>query len=167
MMSPVSRLEYCFQNSWSRSRMSSVSVRQRLAVDLHDDAEGRSGTGYIQSSGKLSSTKNSFLGLWSKITLVSRPLMFITATWPETCTRFSVDMHVFTSSPRLQLVELHAPLGVRHVFLEAALRILGRGRVDLAVRVDAAQAAGRFPSGRPPPAAAGSAGCGSSSAGSA
>src|SRR5688572_24668197 len=52
--------------------------------------------GYIHFSGKLSSTKNSFVGFRSKMTLAKSALMAMTATCPETCTRLSITR---TSSP--------------------------------------------------------------------
>ena len=161
MMSPVMRLEYCFQKSWSRLNTSSRQRGQRLAVDLHDDAEGRQ-VGIHPVQGKALLDEELVLGVVVEDDLGEQAVDGHDGDLAGDLDLVVNDRDVFAG---LELAELHAPLGVGHVVLETALRILGRGRCRSRGPDRPRPGSWRSPSGRRPRAAAGSGGCACGSAG--
>ena len=114
--------------------------RQRLAVDLHDDAKGRQIRIHpVQRKAFLD--VELVLGVMVEDDLGEQAVDVHHGDLAGDLHPVVNDLHVLA---RLELVELHAPLGVGHVFLEAALGVVRRGRVDLAVRINPAQALGDF-----------------------
>ena len=111
---------------------------KRLAVDLHDDAEGREvGIHPVQRETLLD--EELVLGVMVEDHLGQQAVDVHHGDLAGDLHPVVHNLHVLA---RLQLIGLHAPLGISHVLLETILGVRGRGDVDFAVRVNAAEAPG-------------------------
>ena len=93
-------------------------------------------------SGKLSSTKNSFLGQWSKMSLAMQP---VKGHDGRLAGDFQMTVVGDDHLAWIKLIKRGPPFEVVQVLRVAAVEVQACGDVNLAIRVEAAQASGDLP----------------------